>query len=70
MLDQVKLLLGQAANIRRFNVLMSFMSGKKKVEVMLKEICGGIQGQLKNVVWIKVYQRQEGCNIFSKIGQN
>ena len=39
--DQVILLLGQAMNscsyIRRFNVLMSFIGDKKRVESMLKD---------------------------------
>ena len=40
-MDQVVLLLGQAVNtcvyIRRFNILMSFISDKEKVKIMLKE---------------------------------
>ena len=41
LMDQVFLLLGQVINsfayIRRFNILMSFMSDKKKIEMMLKQ---------------------------------
>ena len=41
LMDQVVLFLGQAVNtrahIRRFNILMSFISDKKKVEMLLKE---------------------------------
>ena len=41
LMDQVVLFLGQAvhphADIRRFNILMSFISDKKKVEMLLKE---------------------------------
>ena len=40
-MDQVVLLLGQAVNtcayIRRFNILMSFIGDKEKVQIMLKE---------------------------------
>ena len=41
LMDQVVLFLCQAVNtrahIRRFNILMSFISDKKKVEMLLKE---------------------------------
>ena len=48
-MEQLILLLGQVVNkcayIRRFNTLMSFISDKKKVEMMLEDVQRGIQIQ-------------------------
>ena len=54
--DQVILLLGKAMNscsyIRRFNLLMSFVGDKKRVESMLKRQCYSILGSWEVVIWV------------------